>query len=109
MTNLERLKALIAKSDLTISCVAGLAALFHFEGLSEASISRALTKGRPLSYTADKNLEKLLSRLESVVNSAGSSPVSFTDAQKTKEVLDDIDNHGVAIIVLQGSKPIEET
>ena len=105
LSNIGRAQELIRNSDLNVARLSALAGLYGFEGLSEASLSRALTASKPLGTHADRALGVLIGKLEKLVKDVAPLMVSFASPEKVKALLDDIEAKKIVFIILSGLQP----
>src|SRR6202165_3239157 len=89
LSNLAQAEKMMRDTDLNSSRLSALCLLYGYHGLSDATLSKALNGGRPLSTDADENLGKLLGRLRALLSRIQEpAQLSFRSPVLVKRLLD---------------------
>jgi hypothetical protein len=85
--------------------LSALAGLCGIDGCSEASLSRSLKSCKSLGADTEKQFGALIGKLEALVARAEPLEPPFRDVEKTKQLLDDLEQNRLAIIIVSNISP----
>jgi hypothetical protein len=87
LSTFSRFNNLLRTTSLTPTKFSALCRLYEIQGLSDASLNRAIQR-KDFNHEVDVAVEPLVSRIEDLIKRARPFPVSFDDVEVTKMVLD---------------------